>query len=403
MILRSIINGYIPAQCRDIFGAGQIIGSSIGATADLANTIITNSTNADNVRRTNQANIDIANANNQLQREMNAENNAFSANQAALARQHDVDMADLQHRLNSPLELARQYSEAGFNPAVMMSGQSGMATGVSNSGAMASPHGSGISPSMPVLTPHINEKMPNLATGLSESIFKLAQASKINTENKQLKSLQDSLVRMSEAGADDAELQLNIRRAYGASLENAKLANIIQQTVTSAQEALALASQGKLNESMSVLNKAKEDSERQQSRMYGAQADLYGKQNETFYTSLASQLRESAARANQANASANFMREQGLTESALREARKDLLGRDAELKRSEALQSDAVRKKYAAEITDILEHARGQKWTNDQRIRMEYWLDEQIKYEALKSGSDYFNPFKFIGGSFIIK
>lgn len=380
---------------------GDVGAAGISSAADLTSTALINAANKENVQATNQANIDIANANNQMQRELNVENNQFSASQAQLARQHDIDMANMQHQLNSPLELVRQYREAGLNPSVMMQGQSAMATSASNSGAVGVPHGSGVSPSMPTLTPPINAQMPSIASGLSESIFKLSQAAKISTENKQLKSLQESLIRMSEAGAEDAELQLNIRKAYGSSIENAKLANIIQQTATSAQEALTLASQGKLNESMTVLNKAKEDSERQQSRMYGAQADLFDKQNQTFYTSLAAQLRESAARANQANSFAAFMREQGLTESALRDARKVLLDRDAELKRVDALQSQAAREKYVAEIADILEHARGQKWTNDQRKRMEVWLDKQIQYDANQSESDYLNPFKFVGGSLL--
>ena len=398
MVLSSLLNEYVPAVCRDIFGMiGQLGSAGISAGSDIAATALTNKANAENVAATNQANIDIANANNQLQREMNAENNAFAANQAAAARQHDLDMANLQHRLNSPLELAKQYGEAGFNPAVMMSGQSAMATGVSNSGAMASPHGSGITPSMPVLTPFMNEKMPNIASGISETILKLAQAKKVGADTRTIDQTRDLMSRLLKGQAEQVELANNIQSVYGMDLASVTVAKLKQECATSGQLSYTYATQGDLNKSLKVAADMKARLDDIASQAKGEERDLLRKQNETFYQTWQSQLRESAARANQANSQAELFKKEGVTEDQLRAGRKLLLEKDAQYRTQEIVTSRALRNKIAEETIGIIEQVRHERFTNDQRDRMVDELDKIILYDAEQSRQNYHNPFNYFG------
>lgn len=384
MRYKSLFHNYVNIRCQDIFSP--------------ISTQLANDSNLEIAEKNNATSVDIANANNQMQRELNDLNNRFAADQAAAARSHDQELMMLQHRLNSPLELVKQYREAGLNPAVMMSGQSAIATGQSNSGAMASPHGSGVTPSMPTLSsPHMEALPFPTVLGIADSYLKFSEAKKYQADTRTVDTTRDAMRKLLEGQGDQLELGNSIQKAFGMEIASATAAKLRQEAITDGALAQVYATQGDLNKALEVASRMKGKLDDIASQAKGEERDLLHKQNEIFYQDWMQKMRESAARTQQAHSAAALFKEQGVTESDLRLARKSLLEKDAQYRTSEILQSRALRNKIAEETIGVIESVRNQKFTNDQRDRMVDELDKQIYYDAEQSRQNYHNPFNYFG------
>ena len=185
-----------------ISGIGKVFSSLTGADLlkggiSLANGIFgnqaqkdANATNLAIARLNNDTQRDIARSNNLFQREMLEYNNEW-------ARQQAIDMFNLEANYNSPLEQVKRYREAGLNPAVMMEGAGGIASGNTDA-ATPSAASSGVSPSMPTFTtPHI-EAVPPMSMGFLSALetfadvaLKNKQAGKAGAETDRINKLLD--------------------------------------------------------------------------------------------------------------------------------------------------------------------------------------------------------------------
>lgn len=192
-------------------GVGSLIGAISGSKSQQKAVESQNDANLQIARENNQTSIDIARENNALQQSMLRENNEFN-------RQQAIDMFNLENAYNSPLAQVRRFSEAGLNPAIMMQGAGGTASGNSSASAPTAA-AAGISPVMPTLTtPHM-EAVPPMALGFIEAMASLSQidlnranARKAGSEKNRIDQLIPAELEEMFSRAENAQAQASYQR-----------------------------------------------------------------------------------------------------------------------------------------------------------------------------------------------
>lgn len=154
----------------DAIGKVASAVSPFGAIASGIGSVISGISGAKAQKSANETNLEIARQNNETSIQLARENNEF-------ARQHAIDMFNLENAYNDPSKQVERLSAAGLNPAAMMETAGGTAVGNSSGSGM-------VSPSLPSLTtPHV-EAVPPMAVGFLEALSSLSQIKLTNAQAK---------------------------------------------------------------------------------------------------------------------------------------------------------------------------------------------------------------------------
>lgn len=157
-------------------GIGSVVGAISGAKSARDAQREANETNIMLARENNALQYKMAQENNWLQQALLRENNQFN-------RQQAIDMFMMENYYNSPVQQMERLRKAGLNPAVMMEGAGGSATGNAD-GSTPSAATAGITPQLPSLTtPHV-EPLPTMATGFLSALQQLSQIKLTNAQAK---------------------------------------------------------------------------------------------------------------------------------------------------------------------------------------------------------------------------
>lgn len=309
---------------------GQIGAASIGAATDLGIAAMTNEANRAMTAQTNKTSLQIAHDNNVAQAEMSRENNAFSHDEAQLAYDRSVEQWRREMQYNSPIEQVKRLQEAGLNPNVML-GSQGLTQAVSApSYPAASPHGSGITPSMPNLVP-AQFQFPAVGREVAEIFKTLVEARKAGIEAKDVEKTFKSRLALLDSDAQGKRISNAIQEAYGDKLAKGQFDKTMSEVAMNAQHVQNLLKEGKLTEAQEAYTRAQESSEQWRSKQERVRA-------ETVYSVIKQELDESRSRAEENRAAAQNQRAQAETENALRGVRKLVLEADNENTRNEARQ-----------------------------------------------------------------
>lgn len=383
---------------------GNIVGSGITSAANIVSTNATNRAQMEIADRNNQTAVNIADANNQMQRDLNAENNAFAAQEAAKTRDADWQKMLHEESYNSPIAQAQRFREAGFNPAVMMSGQGAVASASGGSSAVAQPHGSGVTPSTPVLsTPSLSapELAPfNIFAGLQSlaDIEKAkADAAKSGAEASHLNQVSSLIADEMRETIAGKKLANDLQSAYGSRIHDLELNKVLSEITSNYMLAYKAAEEGKTEESKRLLN----DATAEMQKRLGAK---YHKEIQNMDKLASAQVQQMLASARESDSKVLLNLSLKTTEDELRSLRRAVLKADETFKNSEAsFNMSEVKNNYhqrqlcIAQYLETLERIRGQKFTNDQRERLKDDLDRSIELSTDQQRQDYHNPFRYFG------
>lgn len=354
-------------------GTAAAIG--VGSAAlDFVNNRLTDDSNARNVRATNAANARLAKQQMQWQSDESYLQRQFEAKQADIAYRREL----YKMAYNSPVEVLKRYRDAGINPQVAFAGEN--SKGVGNMTApQASAVGSGVSASLPVMQAYQHSPMPNIVSGIIDSMAKMASIEK---------DLKDAGLSASQAHSIDVTVDANVRKlsaeAEGQELANFIAANYSEKRVQSelalnAQQMLTLASQGQLDEARKRVAVTEEFLNKELARYHGNMADSVKQKNETYMIelraaleNLASQSVRNYAEANKANAEADYSRDRLLNNAVERE-------------------------KFVAETISQLESALAVHLDNEKRKKLLPLIEKQLELDIRQQGQDYWNVFRYVG------
>lgn len=287
-------NGAVAHKC-DVFSAiGSNIDASIGASSQLVSDIFnwwnvnrTNDLNERMARETNRISVQQAEANRLFQAKMNRENNAFAADQARIQREWD----------SAQQQIARLRA-AGLNPAVLFGQGSGSAA--AGSASLASPHGSGVTPSMPTLTaPHFEAfQMASPVAAfkdMAQAFAELSQSDKTSAEAEMLKKGMADSLRTLKANADSAEIGRDLELLFAGQERNLKIQREKVEIAKSTQQAFNLAKEGNFIEARTVLTRQQEKSEKALTTLRGEQARVAKNDADTYFRTLETRLKNIAS------------------------------------------------------------------------------------------------------------
>lgn len=226
--------------------------SPFGAIASGIGSVISGISGAKAQKSANETNLEIARQNNETSIQLARENNEF-------ARQHAIDMFNLENAYNDPSKQVERLSAAGLNPAAMMETAGGTAVGNSSGSGM-------VSPSLPSLTtPHV-EAVPPMAVGFLEALSSLsqikltnAQAKKAGAETNRIEELLPEELenlfadtKNKEAQTAYQQLMTSLETQFGRTERMQRIRNMC------ADYALAVA-RGETEEATKLLKKAEEE------------------------------------------------------------------------------------------------------------------------------------------------
>lgn len=278
------------------------------------------------VNKQNQANLDVANATNEaaikinqdniaLQQQENYKNRVFNDAQADLAFQRQVKMQQMQNQWNSPIELAQRYAQAGINPNVAFGNGTMQSASPSVGSSPSASYNTGLSPSLPNLSTPRMEAAPSIASGVIDSLSKIANIDKILAESKhqkeqaeQLRTTRDLIIKNLQEDANGKSIANELQQQYGALLHESK----IQEQMTSAMknigafnEALANADYQRANKELAEATKNLRQAE---SKTQGEQYRSLKLANDNFLPMLNAKIKQLNASANKANEEADAQR-----------------------------------------------------------------------------------------------
>lgn len=354
-----------------------------------------NETNRAVASANNRTSINIANANNELQERLNSTNNKFAHDEATIANERDLAKMYLQHQLNSPMEMVRLYREAGLNPAVMMQGQSATATNIGSGSPMASPHGSGITPSMPnLVSPHM--QAPQFSFGLADSFLKLAQAKQAGAETKRLELSLDTYLDTMDEELRKLKIDNDLQSTFGEQLYDANIQKILREGEAQLAAAYKYAQEGDTEASKRALNAAFKEYYSSASSVNYAQRDLYlknvanydkmttAKIDQMLSDSMKNRATASVApsQINLNNASAKDILDTLPTDIELAKSETDLNKSRSEYTRDNIKTNAQIRKKLAEEILLTQAQRLGQEMDNERLERLLPHMVRKMEAEA---------------------
>ena len=154
----------------DFIGKVANAVTPFGAVASGIGSLVSGISGAKAQREANETNLEIARQNNETAIQLARENNQF-------AKEHAIEMFNLENAYNDPSKQVERLTAAGLNPAAMMETAGGTAVGNSSGTGM-------VSPSMPSLTtPHV-EAVPPMAVGFLDALSSLSQIKLTNAQAK---------------------------------------------------------------------------------------------------------------------------------------------------------------------------------------------------------------------------
>lgn len=310
---------------------GQIGAAGISSAASIANNLATNKANKEIAEQNNETSIRIANENNQLQQQLNSENNQFAHDEAQLSFDRAVEQWMRENEYNTPVEQLKRFQQAGINPTLGLLGNSAMPAANSPAALMASPHGSGITPSMPQLQQAVMNPF-DIGDNIMKAVTALANAKKTGLESKSLQETMDSIIakakedaRFAENQSDMAEMQNYLTQRYGEKRFNAETNKLLEDAYLSTSLAFKALREGETQLAVKQRELAHRDLLKLDSELKIKERDNWEELYDLKKNNIIADTRSKNASAEESHAYA-------LTEDTLREVRKSLVGSEAELK-----------------------------------------------------------------------
>lgn len=354
--------------------AGLSAGSAVTAPIAAANLNSKNRKWSEQMANQQQVNAWISqNAQNAYNTQEREAVQAFNAAEAQKARDwtenvefaHQKDMMLLQHQLQSPVEMMRQFRNAGLNPSVAMGGNfgqgvsqpSGQAAAQASAGTAGnSSVGSPSFPSLPQGFPLFqNGSFAGSFKEVAEAFAAVAQAKKTGAETGQIE-------KMLEKYALSEDLKNSILQEQGAILKAFGKSEAAMRVLEAYAHAAQLAAQGNESETNAALNKAKAATEEEVKNLRGYEARKAKAEAERIDEILSAEIRKANASANESNATARNQNAQAQTEDETREGRVSSITEDARFKKLQVdfqtlLQSggknSALYKKFNEELRQL--------------------------------------------------
>lgn len=331
-------------------------GSLAAASADQVNGIINyfsnehaNETNLQLARETNEMNLKIARENNEFQERMTGINNAFSHDEALLSREFNAQEAEKQRAWESAEQQVARLRAAGLNPALAFS-NGGTASAATST--PASPHGSGVSPSVPnLVTPHYEAfqfKDPSESVkAFAEALQALGQAKKLGVETDTLEKEQQDLLRMVHAKGDMADLENELAHRFAEKERSAQFQQMTLNLGKETQSLLNLIREGAKIDAETELTRIKQQTEKETSGLKAAERAIAEKENENYFKLFEAKVNNILSSTELNLASAQNQRELAISEDRLREVRKNLFSSQQKEAESAAQELAEIARNYA--------------------------------------------------------
>lgn len=195
----------------------------LGTAGGVASSLIGGSSAASATRDTNATNLVLGRETNEQNYKIFQESKDFSREQADTQWQREKEMFEMENAYNNPVEVVKRLRAAGINPALAMSGSLGSAMSSAASGGQPQMAATPASPTM--VAPQMQNPAPyyqNIATGISDAMFKasqiaknFAEAKKTGVDTKRLEKSLQSYLDEQEASAKIQKLNAYLLEKYG--------------------------------------------------------------------------------------------------------------------------------------------------------------------------------------------
>lgn len=377
---------------------GSVLGAGISAAQNQWAVNEQNRTNRAIADANNKTSIQINDDNIALQQNENRLNRDFNAEQSELAYKRQVDMQNAQNQWNSPQELAKRYAEAGINPNVVFGNGTMQAAGGSVPSESPASYHTGLSPSLPNLTTPRMEAAPSVATGIIDSLSKIAGIDKMISDKRKtdeeattLRETRDSIIKQLNEDVEGKHIANALQKQYGAQLMNAQIGNY----TTSAMKNMASYAEAMANKdwikAKEALTKAEKEMTDAKTKLYGEQRRQFQLSNDNFFPAFWADLKTKQAQANYLNSQsfeiqtllndkqANLRAQKALTDALIDKTDYE---RMTERERKNFIMAQA-KKAYA--------EAYGQEWKNKFNDRNADRFDQELEWRIknLFADEDY--------------
>lgn len=343
--------------------------ANLNPVASVVGSVVNGISNVVAQGKANKANKEIAAENNKAALEAMRENNQFQ-------RDASIEMFNLENEYNDPSQVRKRLEAAGMNPFI---GMSGSGSQMVTSADAAAPTGTSV-PSF--ATPHIepvrfpfDQVIPQMAQSMrdiSESNLKESEKTRnltlLNHEVNRLISETEN--NMAQKNWTDTQ---NI-------LQQNKYPYDIQEKVANAY---SLCMRGKLDAAETLVKKIEREMQDEQLKFFKKQSPLL---------------------LNQLRAQIDLVREQQNTEKAKQDesrASAEEHRQNAEKSRLEGIRIKDLtphqRKQAIYEAAKAVEEMYGIQLDNQQKESLMPLLEKELENQVRQQGSDYWNPFRYMG------
>lgn len=209
----------------------------IGAAGSAASSIIGGSAASSATRETNATNLALGRETNEQNYKIFQESKDFSREQADTQWEREKEMFNMENSYNNPVNVVGRLREAGINPALAMQGSLGSAMSSAASGGQPQ---MGATPSAPTMVaPQMQSPAPyyqNIATGVSDAMFKasqiaknFAEAKKTGVDTERLEKSLQSYLDEQEATAKIQKLNAYLLEKYGEQKHSGEVSKLFKE------------------------------------------------------------------------------------------------------------------------------------------------------------------------------
>lgn len=192
----------------------------LGAAGGVASSVIGGSSASRATRDTNNTNLALARETNAQNYQIFQESKDFSREQADTQWEREKEMFNMETGYNNPVQVVNRLRAAGINPALAMNGSLGSAMSSAASGGQPQMAATPSAPTM--VAPQMQSSAPyyaNMATGISDAMFKASQIAKNFAEAKKTGVDTERLEKSLQAYIDEQEASAKIQKLNAYLLE----------------------------------------------------------------------------------------------------------------------------------------------------------------------------------------